>query len=326
VWQFAYRFLPFVSGQTERTNMNSIYDTEDFDGASSATELERKLKQMEKAGASWEDCAATAIDFLDSQQENPDSELRRSEPKAADEELSFDDDPGACGQDAGRSEPPASKPEQTSDPNAGQSAQRSESSPEPEPEPERELPPPPKFQFGVGNPLYEAALDFRAYRDKRSILDHLTDTERDAIFKLLEHYSEEKVADLLAKAPPAGLSIQVSRATLYRFKKRYEKQARRRNSINFQLELDRLLNSTGVNDQAFLAASERYLKMRLFEITGDPNSSLETIAKLTHVITTLRKQALAEHKASRSNPDSTAPPLESNASKINPPTPDPMEP
>lgn len=302
--------------------MNSILDTENIDEPTTARDLERKLKRMEKAGASWEDQAAAAIEFLDSKLNNSDSEPKRSELNAADEELTFDDDPGACGHDAGKSEPHAGKSEATSDPNANQSAQKSESAPEPEPK----LPPLPKFQFGIGNPLYEAALDFRAYRDKRSILDHLTDTQRDAIFKLLEHYSEEKVADLLSKAPPAGLSIRVSRATLYRFKKRYEKQARQRNSLNFKLEMMHLIEATGGNDQAFLIASERNLKMRLFEITGDPNSNLESIAKLTHVITTLRKQALAEHKASKPDSDSTAPPPESNALKNDPPNPDPMKP
>src|SRR4051795_12679812 len=35
------------------------------------------------------------------------------------------------------------------------------------------------------------------------------------------------------------------------------------------------------NDQAFLNASARLLKMRLFEITGDPNSILEFFSKVT---------------------------------------------
>src|SRR3954470_19197278 len=119
----------------------------------------------------------------------------------------------------------------------------------PEPEPEPELPPPPKFQFGIGNPLYEVALDFHSYRDKRSILDRLTNTQRQAIFKLLEdNYSEERVADLLAKVPPAGLSIQVSRAAVNRFRKRYQKQERRRNSVAFMREFKRILNAADGDD------------------------------------------------------------------------------
>jgi hypothetical protein len=288
--------------------MNSIHTANLFE-PTSAADLERKINRMEKAGASWEDCAATAIEFFESQNEKSDSKDSRSGPGPADEELTFEDDPNisehdASGpeQDASTSEPDANRSEGASDPNASQSEQKSEPASDHEPEAEPQLPPPPKFQFGAGNPLYEAALDFRAYRDKRSILDHLTDTQRDAIFQLLDHYSEEKVSDLLAKAPPAGLSIQVSRASLNRFRKRYQKQKRLRNSNNFKLEMDRLLQSTGANDQAFLTASERFLKMRLFEITGDPNSNLETVAKLTAVITTLRKQALAERKTANPKP------------------------
>ena len=124
---------------------------------------------------------------------------------------------------------------------------------------------------------------------------------------LLDGYSEEEVTDLLAKAPPAGLSIRVSRAAVNRFRKRYEKQERRRNSVNFMREFKRLLEAADGDDQAFLHASERLLKMRLFQITGDPNSNLETIAKLTGVITSLRKQALAERKSTTRNPNPIQP-------------------
>ena len=303
--------------------MNSVH-SQNIEAGANSKDLARTLKLMENAGAPWEDRAAVAIDFLEAKKNNSGSKSPRCERTVADEELTFDDDPitsdcdpTASDCDANTSEPNAS----ASDSDANPSAQTSEQVPEPEPE----LPPPPKFQFGVGNPLYEPALDFRAFRDKRSILDRLTDTQRQAIFKLTEHYTEPEIVDLLAKAPPAGLSIRVSCAAINRFTRRYQKQERRRNRINFMRELDRLLTAADGNDQAFLKASERMLKMRLFEITGDPNANLETVAKLTGVITTLRKQALAERKLKKSKskpePRASDEPIPSPQQQPQPPDP-----
>jgi len=310
VWRFPRRVLPFAPAKKESQRMNSNHTSNDNE-PNSIADLDRLLNSMEKAGASWEDRASIAINYLEAQQEERSApKPLRSEPTSEDEELTFDNDPITSEHDASGPDPEASTSEpeaHTSEPDASQSEQETATPSDPDADPS--LPPPPKFQFGPNNPLYELALDFRAYRDKRSILDRLTDAQRQAIAELLHHYTEDEVSQLLAKAPPAGLSIRVSRASLNRFRHRYDKQQRRRNSNNFKIETLRCLDAANGNDQVFLTVSERLLKMRLLETTGDPNANLETISKLTNVITTLRKQSLVERRA-KPNPETTEPPAE----------------
>lgn len=190
-----------------------------------AKDLQVLLNAMENAGASIADRMNVAAEFFQASDRDSAFDCSSSDPNPEDEELTFEDDPHISEQDAdtsgshaGQSGPDAGRSGSTSEPQANAS----------EPEPEPQLPAPPKFQFGPGNPCYEIALDFRAHRDKRSVLDHLSDNQRSAIIKLLEDYSEDDVAELLAKAPPAGLNIRVSGSSVGRFRSRYQKQARQR--------------------------------------------------------------------------------------------------
>jgi hypothetical protein len=274
--------------------------TQNINAAESSRELQRMLKQMEKDGVSLLDRTQAAVDFIDGKKKNSAAFEASSERAIADEDLAKDDDAETSGADAVRSGPQADTNGPTSGPDAvgsGQNANTSGQKSNPE------LPPPPKFQFGPGNDLYDIALDFHAFRDKRSILDRLSDNLRRAIYKLMDVHSERDVIDLLAKLPPAGLGIRVGRSTLVRFRKRYQKQVHLRKKMAFQLECNQLLEATGNDDQAFLRASERLLKLRLFDITGDPAASTETIAGLADVIVKLRKQSLAERKHVQSSED-----------------------
>lgn len=279
-------------------NLNDTNNETDQSQTPTTTEqLRQKLEAMEKAGASVTDRMRLAIQFFEAKNKNLFPKSTPFDASVDEEDLSSDDDletsaqnANGCAHDPHTSAHDPHTSDQTSahDPLASDQQAHEPSDPE--------LPPPPKFQFGPGNPLYEIALDFRAHRDKRSILDHLSDDQRAAIIKLLDDYSKHDVSELLAKRPPAGLGIHVTRYALTRFEKRYKKQKRARASLAFQHECDQLLEAAQTNDQAFLYASERLLKMRLFQITGDPEADLEEIAKLTDVITSIRKQSLAERK------------------------------
>jgi hypothetical protein len=281
-------------------NLNETNNQPDQFGTPQTTEqLAAKLHAMESAGVSLLDRMRVAAEFFHAKGKNSFAKTDSSDSDPHDEHLASDANPRASAHDAGRSAHHARTSAQqartsgpTSDPDAGGcDPEAGESAP-----PDPELPPPPKFQFGPTDDLYEIAVDFRAFRDKRSILDHLSDDQRTAIFKLLADYSPLQVSTFLAQSPPAGLGIRVSRRALQRFEKRYKKEERSRASMAFQLECDQLLEAAKTNDQAFLHASERLLKMRLFQITGDPEAPLEEIAKLTEIITSLRKQSLAERK------------------------------
>jgi hypothetical protein len=268
-------------------------NTQNINAAERSRELQRMLKQMEKDGVSLLDRTQAAVDFIEAKKKNSAACEASSERTIADEHLAEDDDADISGPDADTSGPQADRSGPTSGPDAVRSGPDANTS---GPKPEPELPPPPKFQFGPGNDLYDIALDFHAFRDKRSILDRLSDHQRRAIYKLMDVHSERDVIELLAKSPPAGLGIRVGRSTLVRFRKRYQKQAHLRKKMAFQLECNQLLEATDNDDQAFLRASERLLKLRLFDITGDPAASTETIAELADVIVKLRKQSLAERK------------------------------
>jgi hypothetical protein len=271
--------------------------TDQSETPATTEQLRKKLEAMEKAGASVTDRMRVAIEFFQAKNKNPFAKTVPFDASVDDEDISCDDDletsahdANGCSHDPHTSAHDPHTSDQTSAPDPLASDHQAHEPSDPE------LPPPPKFQFGPGNPLYEIALDFRSHRDKRSILDHLSDDQRAAISKLLDGYNKYEVSELLAKRPPAGLGIHVTRYALTRFEKRYKKQKRARASLAFQHECDQLLEAAQTNDQAFLYASERLLKMRLFQITGDPEADLEEIAKLTDIITRIRKQSLAERK------------------------------
>lgn len=277
-------------------NLNDQNQPDPFGIPKTREQLIEQLLAMEKAGASLLDRMRVSAEFFRAKKKNAVANTAASDPCLDDEGVTSNHHPHTCAHDATgsaqharTSAQDARSNEPTTGPNAGGcDPQADHSTPPPEP--------PPKFQFGPEDDLYEAAVDFQTYRDKRSVLDNLPDDERAAIFKLLRDYAPSKVSGLLAQHPPAGLGIHVSRRSLQRFEERYRKEEQARAARDFQLQCEELLEAAKTNDQAFLHASERLLKMRLFQITGDPESNLETIAKLASVITSLRKQSLAERK------------------------------
>src|SRR5262245_27045891 len=139
---------PPAAAKQKAIRMNSINTHTVNEDASSSRELQRKLKQMEKDGASLIDRTQAAIDFIEAQKKKSSFKPRPSAPDTEDEELAFEDDPHTSAQDPHTS---------AQDPHT--SAQQAHASAQDAPTSALELPPPPKFQFGPGNPLYEIALD-----------------------------------------------------------------------------------------------------------------------------------------------------------------------
>jgi hypothetical protein len=140
--------------------------------------------------------------------------------------------------------------------------------------------------------LADAAADLKARLKGRGRFDELTDAQRDAIFALLQDYSEATVAKIIAMPPPKGMNFRVSRQTVNRFKHDYLKaKAERRHAEHLKLA-EEVLSSENP-EHAFRETFERLLKTRL--LTTDL-AEIDTIDSLVATLARLRKQALAERK------------------------------
>jgi hypothetical protein len=123
-------------------------------------------------------------------------------------------------------------------------------------------------------------------------------TQQAAIFALLEEggFSSRAVAKLLSGPPPDGLGIHISKTTVNDWRKKYKanlvKEQQRRVSEEKLRAANQILNAPGA-EQAFQTAAERILKLQILTSADAPLDQLE---QLVQILTTLRKQSLAERK------------------------------
>jgi hypothetical protein len=253
------------------------------------------IDRLEKNGASIQDRVRAALNFV--QNKNSTHEPVDNADDAAAQPNTQEYDPARSGGDAARSGEHAVK---TGD----DAAKSAEHPPTSEANParsqmaallaarrERSV-----RNFQRSSDLFEPGLDFRDHLDKRSALDLLPEDQRNAIGELLMDYSPETVQELLAKPQPKGLGVDFSASSLRRFHTRHQRRLNIREQRELHAQIRTLLGEPGASGSAFLNASERLLKIRLFKATADSDTKLDAIAILTRTLNSMRKQALAERK------------------------------
>src|SRR6185436_11644038 len=97
---------------------------------------------------------------------------------------------------------------------------------------------------------------------------------------LLEEYSAERVAKVLAQPEPYGLNFKTSDSSLNRFRERVRAAEKKRHSEAGEKEIGELLAKAHESEEAFQTIAKRLIKTRLLNATKSSLSSAETIDSL----------------------------------------------
>jgi len=160
--------------------------------------------------------------------------------------------------------------------------------------------PPAEKPFDIREHLDAASLrvcyDLQEYLSGRSPLDALTPQQQNAIILLLEDYSAERVASVLAQPEPYGFNLKTSDSAVIRFKKRLARAEKKYIASLDDIALQQIMANAHQSEEAFQTAVQRLIKIRLLNAANNPLASADTLDALITSLNKLRKQTLAERK------------------------------
>lgn len=130
----------------------------------------------------------------------------------------------------------------------------------------------------------------------RSPIDDFPAERQQILYALLYEYTYVFVAKLLAQPEPVGWNFQTSDTSLKRFKKRYRKKLEAAERAEAFAEAHSTIQQTGPDEQTYMDAARRLLKIRLYKNAADPESSGEQLELLIRLLDRQRRTDLAERR------------------------------
>ncbi|HUS35428.1 MAG TPA: hypothetical protein VM680_08770, partial [Verrucomicrobiae bacterium] len=101
----------------------------------------------------------------------------------------------------------------------------------------------------------------------------------------------------MVRAPePIGWNLKTCDTSLRRFKERYKKKLEAAELANAFTEAEETIQQTGADEQTYMNAARRLLKIRLYKNAADPEGSAEELELLIRLLDRQRRTDLAERR------------------------------
>ena len=130
----------------------------------------------------------------------------------------------------------------------------------------------------------------------RSPIDDFPPERQLLLYTLLLETNCVHVARLIARPEPLGWNFKTSDTSLKRFKKRYRKKLERAEHMAAFREARTFLAETAHDEQSYMDATRRLLKIRLYKNAADPEGSDDKIELILRLLDRQRRTYLAERR------------------------------
>jgi hypothetical protein len=151
------------------------------------------------------------------------------------------------------------------------------------------------------------ALVLRESSPSKSPIDDFPPERQQTLYQLTQELPLTAVVKMLAAPEPVGWNFQTCDTSLRRFKKRYEKKLRSTELMAAFTEARRFLAETAHDEQSYMDAARRLLKIRLYKNAADPEGSAEELELLMSLLDRQRRTDLAERRVKVAEQKATQP-------------------
>jgi hypothetical protein len=130
----------------------------------------------------------------------------------------------------------------------------------------------------------------------KSPIDDLPPERQQALYRLVQEIPLTVIVKMIAAPEPRGWNFKTSDTSLRRFKERYRKKAAAAERAQALVEAQETIQQTGGDEQAYMDATRRLLKIKLFKNAADPEGSDEKVELFIGLLDRQRRTDLAERR------------------------------
>jgi hypothetical protein len=137
---------------------------------------------------------------------------------------------------------------------------------------------------------------FSCAKTRRSPIDDFTPERQRILYGLIQEFSFAKVARMIGQPEPIGWNFKTSDTSIKRFKKRYDKKLEADERAAALADAHETIQQTGADEETYMKAARRLLKMRFYKNAADPEGKAEELELLMSLLDRQRRTDLAERR------------------------------